>query len=429
LNLPEETTHHTVPEAERTCCTCGKIRPESGLTEESEEIEWKVFLVRHRHVRHRYGPSCDCPQGGGILTAPKPAKLIPKGLFATSFWVQVLLKKFEFQQPLQRTVRELKAHDLEVSPGTLTGGLKKIEPMIQPLAGQFVLHSREGKYFQMDETRWPMFLYGLSQGKERQKWWFWVVVTPEVTAFLLEPTRSGQVPKDFFLPGTDAILNVDRYSGYFALLGPDWNIKLAYCWSHQRRDFINLGEGCPRYQVWAGEWVGLISQLFATNRQRRKAYFKGQTAQFGPLDLEVRSQVQKMRERFDCELASGQLAPEQEKILRSIRRHWQGLTVFVEDPKVPMDNNAAERVLRSLAVGRKNFYGSGSEWSGELACACFTILATLRQHGICPRRYFQTYLEACAREGGKAPKDLEEFLPWKWSEEKKAAWRTPEHPP
>jgi transposase len=429
LNLPQETTQHTLTDAERTCRGCGKIRPQSGLTEESEEIEWKVCLVRHRHVRHRYGPSCDCPQGGGILTAPKPAKLIPKGLFATSFWVQVLLKKFEFQQPLKRTVRELKTHDLEVSPGTLTGGLKKIAPMIQPLAGQFVLHSREAKYFQMDETRWPMFLHGLSQGKDRRKWWFWVVVTPEVTVFLLEPTRSGQVPKDFFLPGTEGILNVDRYAGYFALLGPDWHIKLAYCWSHQRRDFINLGEGCPRYQSWSGQWAGLINQLFAANRQRRKAYFKGQTRPLDPLDLEVRSQVQKMRERLDRELASKDLAPGQEKILQSMRRHWQGLTVFVEDPKVPMDNNAAERALRSLAVGRKNFYGSGSEWSGELACATFTILATLRQHGICPRRYFQTYLEACAREGGKAPKDLEEFLPWKWSAEKRAAWRTSEHPP
>ena len=429
LNLPEQIIHHTLTEAERTC-SCGEIRPELGLTEESEEIGWVVHLERRRHVRHRYGPTrCGCAQGRGIVTAPKPAKLIAKGLFAVDFWVQVLLKKFEFQQPLQRTVRELKSHDLHVSPGTLTGGLKKIEPMVQPLAGPFVLHSREGKYFQMDETRWPMFLYGLSQGKERQKWWFWVVVTPEVTAFLLEPTRSGQVPKDFFLPGTDGILNVDRYAGYFALLGPEWKIKLAYCWSHQRRDFINLGEGCPRWQIWAGEWVGLINQLFATNRQRRKAYFKGQTAQFAPLDLEVRNQVQQMRERFDRELASGKLAQEQEKILQSMRRHWQGLTVFVEDPKVPMDNNAAERALRSLAVGRKNFYGSGSEWSGELACACFTILATLRQHGICPRRYFQTYLEACAREGGKAPKDLNEFLPWKWSAEKRAAWRTPEHPP
>jgi transposase len=112
-----------------------------------------------------------------------------------------------------------------------------------------------------------------------------------------------------------------------------------------------------------------------------------------------------------------------------MRRHWSGLTVFVDHPHVPMDNNAAERANRPLAVARKNFYGSGSEWSGELACACFTILATLRQQGICPRRYFQAYLEACARQGGRAPAALAEFLPWQWSPEQRAAWTTPEHPP
>jgi transposase len=112
-----------------------------------------------------------------------------------------------------------------------------------------------------------------------------------------------------------------------------------------------------------------------------------------------------------------------------MRRHWQGLTVFVDPPQVPMDNNGAERALRALAVARKNFYGSGAQWSGELALGCFSILATLRQHGICPRRYFQDYLQACARRGGKAPENLEEWLPWKWSAEKKAAWRTQEQAP
>ena len=427
LNLAQETTPHTLPEAERTCSICGKIRPETGLTEESEEIEWKVCLVRHRHVRHRYGPSCDCPSGRGIVTAPKPAKLIPKGLFAVSFWVQVLLKKFEFQQPLQRIVRELKTHDLEVSPGTLTGGLQKIQKLIQPLAGQFVLRSREGSHWQMDETRWPM--YCLPEGKLRPKWWSWVVVTPEVTVFLLEPTRSGQVPRDFFPKGTEGIVNVDRYAAYFGLLGSDWKIKLAYCWAHQRRDFVNLGEGGRRWAGWCEQWVGLINGLFAANRPRRKAWLKKPRPQFEPLDQEVRRRVQEIKERLDRELAGGQLAPEQEKILQSLRRHWPGLTVFVDHPHVPMDNNAAERALRKLAVARKNFYGSGSQWSGELACGCFTLLATLGQQGICPRRYFAAYLEACARQGGKAPDNLEEFLPWKWSAEKRAAWCTQERPP
>jgi transposase len=430
LNLAEELTHHHLSEDERTCPLCHKIRPEIGLTQESEEIEWEVCLKRRRHIRHCYGPSCDCAPGRGVRTAPKPAKLIPKGLFAVSFWVEVLLKKFEFKQPLQRIVHELKSLDLEVSPGTLTGGLKKIEPMLQPLVGQFVLRAREGCHWHMDETRWPMFLLveGEKGQKSPKKWWAWVVVGAGATAFLLEPSRSGQVPKTFFPKGTEGILNVDRFPSYFGLLGPDWKMKLAYCWSHQRRDFVNLGEGCRRHQEWAQQWVGLINQLFSANRKRRKAWFK-ERPDFGPLDREVRRQVREIQERLDQELAGGPLAPEREKILKSMRRHWEGLTLFVDHPHVPMDNNAAERALRALAVARKNFYGSASKWSGELALGCFTILATLRQHGICPRRYFRAYLEACARQGGKAPENLEEFLPWNWSSEKKAAWSTQEQAP
>lgn len=432
LNLPIELIHHTIPESERTCPICHKIRRDTGLTEVSEQIEWEVHLKRCQDVRHIYGPSCDCAPGRGMVTAPKPAKLIPKGLFGISFWVEVLLKKFDLLQPLQRTIRELQGLGLEVSPGTLTGGLQKIQPMLQPLAGQFVLRAREGFYWHMDETRYPMFLLveGEDQEKDkpRRKWWVWVVVGLDATAFLLEPTRSAQVPEKFFPKGTEGILNVDRFKSYFGLLGPDWKIKLAYCWSHQRRDFINLGEGSRRFKAWSQQWVGRINQLFAANRKRRKAWFKDRS-DLGPLDQEVRRQVQEIKKSLDQELAGEQLAPEEKKILQSMRRHWEGLTVFVDHPQVPMDNNAAERALRQVAVARKNFYGSRSQWSGELACGCFTILATLRQHGICPRRYFQSYLEACARAGAKAPENLEEFLPWKWSAENKAAWSTQEQAP
>lgn len=426
-DLPEQIIHHTLEPGQLVCPGCGKVRPELSLREESHEIGWEVRLVRRRHVRHRYGPSCQCPQGRGIRTAPKPAKLIAKGLLAVDFWVEVLLKKFEFQQPLQRTIREVAAHGMHLSGGTLSGGLKKIKEMVQPLAGQFVLHRRQGTHWHLDETRWPMFC--LPQGKGRQLWWFWVVVSPEVTAFMLEPTRSGQVAQDFFPKGTHGIVSVDRYAGYFALLGPDWSLKLAYCWSHQRRDLVNAVQSADRGRGWADQWVELINQLFGTNARRRQAWFQGPSAAFGPLDQSVRQQVQQLEERMDLELAGGELRPEQEKILQSMRRHWTGWCVFVEHPQVPMDNNAAERANRPLAVGRKNFYGSGSEWSGELACACFTLLATLRQHRRCPRKYFQTYLEACARAGGRAPANLAEFLPWKWSAEKRAAYQAPGRPP
>ena len=174
------------------------------------------------------------------------------------------------------------------------------------LAGQFVLQSREGTHWHLDETRWPMLC--LQQGQGRQLWWFWVVVSPEVTAFLLEPTRSGQVPQDFFPKGTQGIVSVDRYAGYFALLGPDWSLKLAYCWSHQRRDFVNGVQVADQGQGWADQWVELINQLFGTNAQRRRAWFQGPRVAFGPLDQPVRQQVAQIKERLDRELASGHRA-------------------------------------------------------------------------------------------------------------------------
>jgi len=89
-----------------------------------------------------------------------------------------------------------------------------------------------------------------------------------------------------------------------------------------------------------------------------------------------------------------------------MRDHWAGLTVFVDRPTLPMDNNAAERALRGAVVGRKNFYGSGSQWSGELAATMFTLLVTMRRWRINPRTWLTAYLQACADQGNRPPPDL-----------------------
>ena len=84
-DLPEQIIYHTLEPGQLVCACCGKVRPKLSLQEQSQEIGWEVRLVRRRHVRFRYGPSCQCPQGQGIRTAPKPAKLIAKGLLAVDF--------------------------------------------------------------------------------------------------------------------------------------------------------------------------------------------------------------------------------------------------------------------------------------------------------------------------------------------------------
>jgi transposase len=102
-------------------------------------------------------------------------------------------------------------------------------------------------------------------------------------------------------------------------------------------------------------------------------------------------------------------------VLESLQEHWAGLTVFVTVWDVPMDNNAVERTLRGPVVGRKNYSGSGSLWSGWLAAMLFSVLHTVERWDLNPRLWLTAYLEACAVAGGQAPADAERFLPWRLS--------------
>ena len=114
-HLPAVEQVHELPEAECCCPACGKPFRDFAGTEDSEEIEWEVILRRRIHKRRRYQPTCDCQAVPGLVTAPPPAKLIPKGKFAISFWVRLLLEKFLFQRPLYRILKLLSLEGLDVS--------------------------------------------------------------------------------------------------------------------------------------------------------------------------------------------------------------------------------------------------------------------------------------------------------------------------
>ena len=104
------------------------------------------------------------------------------------------------------------------------------------------------------------------------------------------------------------------------------------------------------------------------------------------------------------------------KILKSLKNHWDGLSVFVEHPEVPMDNNIGENAIRNPVTGRKNFYGSGSVWSAQLTVMMFSIFKTLALWGLNCHHWLNSYLNACAVNHGKAPEDLSPFLPWEMDE-------------
>ncbi len=121
------------------------------------------------------------------------------------------------------------------------------------------------------------------------------------------------------------------------------------------------------------------------------------------------------------------LQEEQAKILRSMKRHWQGLTLFLEDARIPLDNNRAERLLRNPAILRKNSFGSGAPWAGHFAAKIFSVFQTWLINGLDPEKLLQDYLVECStRTPGIPPPDLKEFLPWRMSEERKKSYALPE---
>jgi transposase len=111
------------------------------------------------------------------------------------------------------------------------------------------------------------------------------------------------------------------------------------------------------------------------------------------------------------------------KVLKSMQVHWQGLTVFARCPWVSMDNNTAERDMRPPVIGRKNFFGSGSLWSGQLACIVYSLLATLKLYGLNERIWLGEFLQACANHGGQAPDDVSAFMPWSMNADQLAHMR------
>ena len=133
----------------------------------------------------------------------------------------------------------------------------------------------------------------------------------------------------------------------------------------------------------------------------------------------LRQAVAAMKAEVERELADPGLREPCRKALISLQEHWTGLTRFVDDLRIPMDNNASEREARGPAVGRKNYYGSGALWSGHLTAMLFSLFATLRKQRLNPRKWLRWYLESCAEAGGKAPADIAVFLPWNLTEEKR----------
>ncbi len=286
--------------------------------------------------------------------------------------------------------------------------------------------------FHNDETGWKVF--EAIEGKVGYGWYLWVTQSRSVVYYCMSPSRSGDVPIEYFSgldPQLDRVIVVcDRFSGYKRLARENVRIILAFCWAHVRRDFLDAAKSRPDLETWAFSWVERIGKLYALNKQRLAHWddtrsFAHQTAAFKKSQQALEQAIEQMQTACTLELSNEALRGLQRDVLKSLRNHWQGLIVFIDAPQVPMDNNTAERRMRNPAMGRKNYYGSGSQWSAELAAMMFSLFQTLLLWKLNPHHWLYHYLNACAENGGQAPTDLTPFIPWKMDEQHKQAFTQP----
>ena len=412
--LPAREEFHDIPENERRCAICGLPFVSFPGTEDSELIEIKVKAHRRVIKRKRYKPTCTCDALPGIVTAPPPPKLIPKGIFGISVWVNVLLDKFLSMRPTYRLLADLKTHGLDMAQGTLTDGLKAIAPVFTPVYEAVIAKNLEEDRWHADETGWLVF--ATIEGKVGYRWYMWVLCSPSTVVYTIDQSRSARVPKAHFGTVTEGILVVDRYCAYKAFV-KGTNIILAFCWAHVRRDFLGVAKDRRELETWAMAWVQEIGHLYYLNTLRLEVL--DQPEAFEERDRDLRDAVERMAHKRDLELKEKGIHSACKKLLGSLKNHWEGLTVFVEHPEVPMDNNKAERKERIVVLGRKNFYGSGAIWSGQLSAILFSIFQSLALWNINPRLWLTAFLEACAANQGNAPENIHSFLPWNMSDEQR----------
>ena len=408
------------------CPDCGEPYIPDECTE-AEIFEVEVKAHKRKIIRACMKKGCSCKGVPNTITAPMPPTVIPKSPYGISIWEAVLLTKYNYSQPTNRLLNQYAELGLPISPGTIAGGLKNLKALFQPVYDAFYNHQMTEDRFHNDESSWKVF--ESIDGKVGNRWWLWVSRSASVVYFQIAPGRGADVPMEHFknIQHQKIIVICDRYSAYKSLARQLPFIILAFCWAHVRRDFLDAARKQPDLEPWALSWVAKIGALYHINNLRCKEFdprvsIKEQSASFVEQHEKLDEKMDAIAKERDVFIEahnpddSDLLSDVKYKILTSLQNHWKGLSVFIDHPEVPMDNNNGERSIRNPVTGRKNFYGSASLWSSVLAAIMFTIFQTMAIWGINRHHWLRSYLTACAENNGKPPEDLSGFLPWEMDE-------------
>jgi transposase len=396
--LPSIDVRHELAPDQRACPACGgELTEMAGQYESSERLTTVklTYQVEH-HVRQKYRCACN----GAVVTAPGPAPLIPGGRYAPAFAVGVAVAKYADHCPLERQVRMMAREGLRVDSQTLWDQIQALARHLEPTYDALGQRALAAPVINVDETRWPRL--GSSTPATGT---VWGVYAPTVAFYRILPGKPADEGRQV-LGAYRGTAVVDGYAVYEVLARDGPGFSLAHCWAHTKRKYEEIADHWPTA---CAEIDALIRELYVIERLVP-----------GPFPGDAAAQTLRQTLRHDrsrpildriWQWATVQVGlPRSDfgKAVRYMLERWTGLTRFVDDPRIPLDNNAAERALRGPVVGRKNHYGSRSIRGTQVAAILSTLCETARLAGVDPQAYLLHAVHAAITRPGAVifPEDL-----------------------
>jgi len=392
--------------SEMTCPECNSEKVYIG-SENTEKLEYKPasFYIK-RYVRHKYAcKTC----GGNISIGQLPPMAVEKGIAGEGLLAHIITSKYCDHLPLNRLENIFKRHGVELSVSTMCDNVGKCADLLEPLVNKMAENIRKSDKVHSDDT--SIIIKSNKSKTDTYKGYLWVYMDDHNNVvFDFTPTRKRQGPIDF-IKGFKGLFHADAYSGYDELFRTNKDIIEIGCNSHARRKFkYALDDSCP---VGAANILALYEKLYKVESYAKDNKFD--SAQL----LEIRQQQSKplfaeMRKIVDS--YKGKVMPKSlmGKAITYAINQWEALTRYLDNPRADIDNNPAERELKLVCLGRKNYLFAGSEAGANRAAIIYSLVASCKGRGIDPFAYFRDVL---CRITTHPTSRIEELLPNNWKQQ------------